>query len=132
MDKDQQRIKYMEFVQSVITRLNNNSFKMKGWCIAIMVASITLSVNTGNRLYLWVELFSAIIMWYLDTTFLIKEKQYRHLYDDIRLCKKDESLFDMDASKYNVTFWSTFFSKTIYPFYIFVLVVYICIYFFFK
>ncbi len=34
----EEQIKHLEFIQDVITRMNSNSFQIKGWCITILSA----------------------------------------------------------------------------------------------
>lgn len=60
-DKMNRKIKHLEFIQSNISRMNQCSFKMKGWMItidsaflALFAASIDKNTGSGNTIYLFV------------------------------------------------------------------------------
>ena len=43
------KLKHLEFIQDVITRMNSNSFLLKGWCVTLMSVLFALSArDTGN------------------------------------------------------------------------------------
>lgn len=108
----EEKIKHLEFVQNVITRMNTNSFQLKGWMITIVSALLALYANNGNVFYIFMAIAPVIIFWSLDTFYLKQEKLYRKLYSDI-IADKNVTLFDMDASKYEVCYCKVFWSKTI-------------------
>ncbi len=79
----QPNIKHLEFVQSVITRMNTNSFQIKGWTITIVAALLAIFSSTKNELFILVSLLPVIIFWLLDTYYLTQERKFRGLYNDI-------------------------------------------------
>ncbi len=109
---DNEKIKYLEFIQNVITRMNSNSFQLKGWLIAIVSALLALYANGSNVIYIFIAIIPTIVFWCLDTIYLKQEKQYRALYKDV-INNKSVKLFDMNASIYKFSFWKVFLSKTI-------------------
>jgi len=76
-------IKHLEFIQSVITRMNTNSFHIKGWTITIVAALLAIFSSTKNELFILVSLLPVIIFWFLDTYYLTQERKFRGLYNDI-------------------------------------------------
>lgn len=110
--KMEEKIKHLEFVQNVITRMNTNSFQLKGWMITIVSALLALYVNSENVLYIFVAIAPVIIFWCLDAFYLKQEKLYRKLYQDI-VVDNGITPFDMNASKYEVCYCGVFWSKTI-------------------
>ena len=81
------RIKYLEFVQCVINRMNKCSFIIKAWGMTFISAfyGVVLSHDAtsfrGNKL-----LFAIVILcllWCSDSYYLYLEKGYRGLYDAV-------------------------------------------------
>lgn len=112
MDDDKRL--YLQFLQGVITRMNSNSFTIKGIAIAFAAAMITVSfsIDTQRFISLCMAIVATSGLWLLDAYYLRKERQYRCLFD--KAVRNDESLqvYDMDASKENVCFCGTLFSVT--------------------
>ncbi|MCQ2335869.1 MAG: hypothetical protein MJ010_01650 [Paludibacteraceae bacterium] len=108
----EEKIKHLEFIQNVITRMNTNSFQLKGWMITIVSALLALYANSENVLYIFVAIAPVIIFWCLDAFYLKQEKLYRKLYQEI-VNNNNVTLFDMNASKYEVCYCKVFWSKTI-------------------
>lgn len=107
-----EKIKHLEFVQNVITRMNANSFQLKGWMITIVSALLALYANSEKVLYVFVAVVPVIIFWCLDAYYLKQETLYRKLYQDI-VNNNSVELFDMSTSRNVVCYCKVFWSKTI-------------------
>lgn len=107
----EEKLKHLEFIQGVITRMNSNSFSIKTWMVTILAAFIALFANTPNEWYLLAAIVPMVIFWLLDANYLKMERQYRKLYADAVADKVGP--FDMDASKYDMCYCGVLFSKTI-------------------
>ena len=114
-------IKHLEFIQTIINRMSNNSFLLKGWNVAISTVVLTLVVGVQNPLFVIIALFSALSFWGLDAYYLRQERLFRNLYDDLqdgmvtKRTKKNE-LFRLSTDKYEsqVPGWfRTLWSKSI-------------------
>ena len=113
-------IKHLEFIQNVITRMNSNSFLIKGWTITLVSALFALASSDTNLNYVLISYIAIPVFWVIDGFFISTERQYCDLYNEVRLKKEDEIDFDMDASKFNTgknTWVSGILSKTLIPFY---------------
>ncbi len=111
------KLKHLEFIQNVITRMNSNSFTIKGWSITIVSAFLALYASSKNIDFLLAGLPAIFVFWYLDSYYLTQERRYRELYNDK---VKDNWVddFDMNASKYTTkTLIASFCSQTISPLY---------------
>lgn len=112
------KLKYLEFIQNVITRMNTNSFMIKGWMITLVSALFALAAKDANIRYVAVTYISIPAFWSLDAYYLSQERQYRALYEVAR--QLDTIDFSMDASTYKngINTWgSTFLSKTMLALY---------------
>lgn len=93
--------KHLEFIQALITRMNSNSFLIKGWAITLTSALFALAAKDSNIQYVIITYISVPIFWGLDGYYLSMERQYRKLYDVVA-AKSDNTIdFKMDASGYN-------------------------------
>lgn len=113
--------KHLEFIQNVITRMNSNSFLIKGWTITLVSALFALAAKDANVNYVLISYIVIPVFWVLDGFFISRERQYRDLY--ALVAAKDESAIDfsMDASgfkKGNRTWLSGIFSQTLILFYL--------------
>ena len=111
-------VKHLEFIQNVITRMNTNSFLIKGWKITLVSALFALSAKDADTRYVIVTYLVIPAFWILDAYYLAQERQYRALYDDAR--KKQDPDFSMDASGYVTgrnTWPRSFFSATMLALY---------------
>jgi len=91
--------KHLEFIQNIITRMNTNSFQIKGMSIFISSALLTLTASNYNILYISIVYLSLFIFWGLDSYYLSQEKGYRSLYDEIRKLSNDEIDFNLKLNK---------------------------------
>ena len=108
----EEKIKHLEFVQNVITRMNANSFQLKGWMITIVSALLALYASSEKVLYVFIAIAPVLIFWFLDASYLKQEKQYQLLYKDI-VANENVVRFDLNASKYKICYCKVFWSKTI-------------------
>lgn len=124
MNISSEEIKYLEFIQSIITRMNSNSFSIKGWATTITSAIIGIFIASKNNEFILIGVLVCTIFWLLDAYYLHQEKKYRDLYERVRI-SPNISLFDLNASIYKKGFWQyfrvVFWSKTITPLYLFII-----------
>ena len=98
MDK---RLKHLEFIQNVITRMNSNSFLIKGFSITLITALIALASGDCNETFILVVYFPIPILWILDSFYLSQERQFRLLYENVS--NKDENSIDFSMDTSSVT-----------------------------
>ncbi|MBE7660360.1 hypothetical protein [Tenacibaculum finnmarkense] len=119
---NENKIKHLEFIQNIITRMNRNSFQIKGMSITISSALLALSANNSNILYASIIYFSLFIFWGLDSYYLSQEKGYRDLYNRTRIKEELDIDFNLKLNKEDTldkNSWQyTLLNKTIYPLYL--------------
>lgn len=93
-------LKYLEFIQDVITRMNRNAFQLKGWCITVVAALSALAVNNGSFLLFFVAAIATIPFGLLDGYYLLMERQFRGLYTDVVNGCSDIKIFSMPINRY--------------------------------
>jgi hypothetical protein len=96
MDKQENLHKELELIQSVITRMANNSFLVKGWTMTLISALIAFGKDVvlsdqGGVYYLTAMLVIVVPFWWLDAFFLKQERIFRKIYE--------KAINDPDAEK---------------------------------
>ncbi|GAA4932402.1 hypothetical protein GCM10023314_00880 [Algibacter agarivorans] len=95
------KIKHLEFIQLVITRMNVNSFLLRGWSVTLVAALFAFAAKDTNIEYVLITYISTPLFWILDGYYLGQERKYRDLYNSIRLKDESEIDFDMNATIMN-------------------------------
>lgn len=97
---NEDKIKHLELIQSVITRHAQNSFALKGWGITLVAAIFVLSSKESNQVYFLIALIPTLAFWGLDGYYLRQERLFRKLYDSVRILDSSElenNPFSMDT-----------------------------------
>lgn len=98
---NEKKLKHLEFIQLVITRMNVNSFLLKGWSVTLVAALFAFAAKDTNIEYVLITYISTPIFWFLDGYYLSQERQYRGLYNQIKSKVEEEIDFDMNAKPFN-------------------------------
>ena len=134
MEKMDAKIKHLEFIQSNIARMNQCSFQMKGWMIAVVsallalfAASIDKETGIGNTVFIFVAIAPTVIFWFLDSFYLQQERKFRGIYNDIVADLNEDKikLFTMPLGEYDgckYCLLHIMFSKTEWPLYLMVII----------
>lgn len=133
-----EKIKHLEFIQNIITRMNTNSFQIKSWAVTIASALLAIYSSTKNHYFILVALFPIVVFWFLDTYYLTQERKFRGLYNDVAgVTDNPKSIkpFEMRPDLYvggKYSFWSSFFSITILKMYLSISAVLFLLFIYFK
>jgi hypothetical protein len=95
---EEKKIKHLEFIQLVITRMNVNSFLLRGWSVTLVAALFAFAAKDTNIDYVLITYISTPLFWLLDGYYLSQERKYRDLYNVIRQKNETEIDFDMNAT----------------------------------
>jgi hypothetical protein len=112
-------LKEIDLIQSVINRMANTSFLIKGWAIT-MICLIFSTRTQQDALPLVV--IPLLLFWFLDAFFLQRERLYRKLYQWViqNRLKDDSYLFSLNTARFKheskSIIWSMT-SLTLGPFY---------------
>jgi hypothetical protein len=80
----EQRIRHLEMIQAVVSRLGGNGFLIKGWAITVAGAFLAFAVNRQKYGLALAALAPTFLFWLLDAYFLRNERLFRHLFDRVR------------------------------------------------
>ena len=94
----EKKVKHLEMLQAVISRLASNSFALKGWAVTLVAGIFALSGNDADKRYFLLAYMPIIVFWILDVYYLQQEKLYRALYDKVRQQDENKIDFCMDPS----------------------------------
>lgn len=108
------RLKHLEFIQGVITRLGTNSFLVKGWALTVAAAFYGFLASRLDWPVALAGLAPLLAFWALDGYYLWQEMLYRRLYDDVRAPGSTVELMSMSTAPYlgTVSWRRAVFSRT--------------------
>lgn len=98
---ESQKATYLQIVQNIINRMAENSFKIKGWGIGVMLAIFSFAGGQGDKRCILFTIVPLLVLWGLDAYYLQLERKYRLFYD-VKRKSKDEDLFDMNLNNIKV------------------------------
>lgn len=119
---NEKKLKHLELIQGVITRMGGNLFTLRGWMITIVVALSAAFLEFGRNELQLVLVFAVVIFWVHDAYFLSLERSYRCLYNKVRKLNEEDIDFSMDISEFSnlrdTSVWYCMLSKTLAFFYV--------------
>ena len=121
---EDRKYKYLEMLQGIIARMASCSFRCKEFYFAIISAILGIfAVNIrDNYIVLYVGVAPCVVFWILDSYYLTQERAFRKLYGAKAALKENDLAFEdfnFKHEKLSISdYWRTFWSKTIWPFYL--------------
>ena len=98
---DETKLRHLEAIQAVIARQANNSFALKALTGTITAAVVAYSGATTMPAP-WMPVagvLPALVFWIMDAKYLQQERQFRELYEAVRLDQIEE-LFSMNVAEH--------------------------------
>ncbi|WP_411334469.1 hypothetical protein ACK1LH_03260 [Metabacillus indicus] len=121
------KIRYLEMIQNVITRMASNSFLLKGWTVTLVVGLLAFAnIDEMNTKYIILALVPVFFFWLLDGFFIHQEWLFRKLYEHAVTLKETEINFSMSTKPFEGktgNWFKAIISKTLLIFYLPVLIV---------
>lgn len=116
------KIKHLEMIQGIISRMSANSFFLKGWTVTLVAGIFALASKDADKRYFLITYVPVLVFWCLDAYYLRQERLYRALYNSVRDKSEEEIDFDMDTTLLQIqtsktTYFNTFWSVTEVIFY---------------
>ncbi|MGH9551227.1 MAG: hypothetical protein ACRD3W_17725 [Terriglobales bacterium] len=93
------RREHLQMIQHVIDRMAQCSFQLKGWSVTLAVALEVFLKGEASPTYLFVPALPIVVFWLLDAWYLLQERLFRRLFDDVRV-KDGSTDFSMDVEPF--------------------------------
>jgi hypothetical protein len=77
------RIAHLNMIQGIISRMSAFSASAKNFCITIIAAVVTISLDKGISVSGWAPVSVILIFLLVDAYYLALEKRYRALYEQV-------------------------------------------------
>lgn len=94
------RVKHLEMIGKAIERMDKASFSLKAMSPAALGVALVL---IDRRVPAWLALGAAaiaiVIYWWLDASYLGRERSFRRLYDRVRMGELDDEPYVMEIGK---------------------------------
>ncbi len=135
---DGNRQKHLEFLETSISRMNDNSKQMKEWCIAIVSGLVGIYLANGEKNILLIGCIVSLLFAGLDAYYLLLERRFREIYKDVISQKKKEGseelvvkLYEMPVDRYlneKKNYFECFKSPSVWGIYIVALAVVVALF----
>lgn len=96
-----EKIKHLEMIQGVISRMSSNSFKLKGWAITVLSALYAYYISHSSCSILIIIFIVTLLFGILDTYYLYLEKGFVDLFNEVRLEQKDSTDFRIEPREFD-------------------------------
>lgn len=84
MDPEAARIEHLKLIQAVVDRQGRNSFAIKSTAAAVSAALVAFTAS-GVSPFAGLGGLPIVALWLLDARFLRQERDFRRLYDFVRM-----------------------------------------------
>jgi len=91
------KLKHLEFIQQVITRMSNTSLNVKGLLVTIITAGFIFASKDYSRYAILASIILVVAFSFLDAKYLQYERKYRMLYE--KVCKEEFTDMSMSINK---------------------------------
>lgn len=119
MEFNEDQRKHLEFLQNSITRMNTNSFQLKGLMVTIVAALLAVYSTNTKVEYIYITLPVILIFLFLDSFYLMQERKMRGVYkcvaginEEIKIKLYDFPLNNFKGNRYSylecIFSWTTF------------------------
>ena len=115
---------HIDLVEAQILRMSENSKQMKTWCFALVTGAVGIYVQTNNWRFLWIGFIAIFLFAWLDAYYLLLERKFRCVYQDI--VRDAISPYDMPLDNYKKgvkNHLDPIISVSIWPFYLIAIIV---------
>ena len=120
--------KHVEIMQSIITRMAENSRACKIWCVTLVSAVLVLVARIGSADHALIALLPTVLFYVLDAYYLALERGFRQSYDEFvnklhsgRATTSDLYAVAPTGSVVRGVVWAMFRSFSVLPFYLMVI-----------
>jgi hypothetical protein len=93
------KLKHLEFIEAVISRMSTSSFLFKGWAITIVAALSGFAAVESKRGLVLIALVTTLMFWGLDGYYLWLERCFVKLYNTTAAKSESEINFSMVPEK---------------------------------
>lgn len=93
----EKKLKQLEMLQAVISRMAKNSFLLKGWNVVLVSAIFVLASSELKSQLVYLAYLPTVVFWLLDGYFLRQERLFRKLYDKVRMIAEEDIDFSMNT-----------------------------------
>jgi len=93
------KLKHLEFIQAVISRMATNSFLFKGWAVTIAAGLAAFAAVNSRTALLGIAFVSTLLFWGLDGYYLWLERGFVKLHEAVAAKAEGDIDFSMRIDK---------------------------------
>jgi hypothetical protein len=121
------QLKRLEMLQSVITRMAQNSFALKGWAVTLCSALLAFSAKDMDPAFALLAVLPATLFGCLDGYYLSLERKFRVKYEEVAGRVGSDMSLDLSPKRPDLRWWRAVCSRSVAPLYLSIIVIAIAI-----
>ena len=82
------RLKHLDYVQSVVSRMAHSSTQAKSWLLPVVTATFGYALTQRSGTVAMLGIAAVLLFGYMDASYLRQERAYRRLYNAVVAGKK--------------------------------------------
>lgn len=90
------RLKHLDFIQALISRMSHSSAQAKSWLLPVVVAAYGYALTQRSGSVALLGIAAVLLFCYMDASYLRQERAYRRLYNAVVEDTKGIPLFSLD------------------------------------
>lgn len=118
----EEKMRHLEMIQNVISRMASNSFLLKGWTVTLVVGLLAFAnIEQMDSKFMFLALIPSLFFWVLDGYFIHQGRLYVKLYERVTTLDNDEIDFSLNTDPYKTkagTLVEAICSNTLLTFYL--------------
>src|SRR5438132_3712535 len=95
----ERKLKHLEFIQAVISRMATNSSLFKGWAVTIAAALSAFAAIESRAALLTIAIVSTTMFWAMDGYYLWLERGFIDLHKEVAVKNEHGIDFSMNIDK---------------------------------
>jgi hypothetical protein len=95
----ERKLKHLEFIQAIISRMAKNSSLFKGWAVTIAAGLSAFAAVESRIALLTIAIGSTTMFWAMDGYYLWLERRFINLYKQVAVTNESEIDFFMPIDK---------------------------------
>lgn len=105
MERQENKVKHLEMIESIIERMPKNSFQLKAWAVTLVTIVGALGAKDRDKRFLLITFIPIIGFWILDSYYIQQERRYKILYQ--RVCENLEEIKEFSLDTNSIAYNST-------------------------
>ena len=99
MEYQSNKVRHLEIIQGVIDRMSHNSLVLKGYALFFAGILLLMQLSITEEEIAIILCLALLPFWLLDSYYLLPERRFRYLYEQVLTKNDSEIYFSLQVTK---------------------------------